>query len=179
MKKIITIVIMFLAIITLAAAPEGDTALTVATKIGGVTGLKISQENPITDWSTEGLIALGDYLTKEPLENLFVNLRTNKRISIAVHIDAPHMSNKDTMISYQISYVVTPDPEVEGVTVYKPVHSGIEAVNVPLVIFHGNLSAGMRIVSHGFSIDIDDDDYDNAIEGEYRATIQFNIVVGS
>lgn len=174
MKKAIAILLVLLVAGVMFGAE--DASLSVSTSINAVTGLKISQAAAITNWSTAGITQLSTALTATAVTDLFVNLQTNKKTSFTINIDAPHLTNSDNTITYIIPYVVTA-AESGGGTASAAVSSG--TVDQPLVTFGGNLGTGLRILNHGFSIDVDDTAYANAVEGSYAATIVFDIVVGS
>ena len=174
MKKAIAILLVLLVAGVMFGANEAS--LSVSTSISAVTGLKISQDAAITNWSTAGITTLSTPLTATAVTDLFVNLQTNKKTSFTINIDAPHLANNDNTITYKIPYVVTAAANGGG-TASAPVNSG--AVDQPLVTFIGDPGTGLRILNHGFSIDVDDSAYENAVEGSYAATIVFDIVVVS
>lgn len=177
MKKLLSILLVLLAATTLFAA--NDASLGIKTSITAVTGLKISQAAAISNWSTAGITELASPLTKTAVTDLFVNLRTNKKTAFTINIDAPSLVNTDSSVTYKVVYVVTPAAAVSGVTVGSAITSGETAVDKHLMTFAGDVGTGLRILSHGFSIDVDDTSYDNAVEGTYETTIVFDIVVGS
>ena len=174
MKKLITMILMLLVAFSLFAV--NDTQLQISTVITPVTGLKISQGAviPSASWESSGITELSSALTSVAVTDLFVNLRTNKKTSFTINIDAPHLASDG--ITYTIPYTVAAASTGHG-TAGSTINSG--TVDQALVTFAGDVGTGLRILSHGFTIDIDDDSYNNAVEGTYTATIVFDIVVGS
>lgn len=174
MKKAIAILLVLL--VAGAAFGANDASLQISSTINPVTGLKISQVSAITEWATAGISELTTPLTADAVTDLFVNLQTNKKTSFTINIDTPDLANTDTSITYTIPYTVTAAASGDG-TAAAAVSSG--TVDQPLVTFGGDTGTGLRILNHGFSIDVDDTAYANAVEGTYNTTIVFDIVVGS
>ncbi|MGE0073957.1 MAG: hypothetical protein AB7S52_01880 [Sphaerochaetaceae bacterium] len=173
MKKAIAILLVLL--VAGVAFGAAEASLQVSSSVTPLTGLKISQVSAISDWETAGIATLTTPLTGVPVTDLFVNLRTNKKTSFTINIDAPDLTNTDTSISYSIPYTVAATAG-DG-TAADAVASG--TVDQLLVSFDGDTGTGMRILSHGFTIDVDDTAYGAAVEGTYNTTIVFDIVVGS
>jgi hypothetical protein len=173
MKKLLSILLVLLAATTLFAA---DASLGLATTITGTYEMKISQASALTlsTFAAGGTSSLSS-LTSTAVTDLFVNIKTNKRNSIKINVTAPNLKSAGT--TYEMVYVVTPSAAVTGVTVASAITSATTPSAAELLTFATNSNTGLRVLSHGFGIDLDDEDYANAVEGDYTATITFDIVV--
>lgn len=174
MKKLLSILLVLLAATTLFAA--NDASLGLATTITGTYEMKISQASALTlaTFAAGGTSSLSS-LTSTAVTDLFVNIKTNKRNSIKINVSAPNLKSAGT--TYEMVYVVTPSAAVTGVTVGSAITSATTPSAAELLTFAVNNDTGLRVLSHGFGIDLDDEDYANAVEGDYTATITFDIVV--
>jgi len=166
------------------AATVDSAATQLTTSVTGVAGVKLSQgaTNPINSvatfasaTSTPEVAFTAAALT---VSNLYFNLRTNK--TPTYNIDLSGYALLDASVGTKIGYVVTPllgDGSAIGpLTVANTVVSGTPAT-ARLVTFAGSTSAGMRVLSQNFKIEVNTVDYAAATEGSYAATLTINLVV--
>lgn len=155
--------------------------LELKTTVNGVAELKISRGTPNPISSVSSFVTtpnVGEVNFSEgslSVSDLYINVRTNKTLAYTINISGLPLATTGGATT-KIGYTITP---LTGAGNNKPaitVPSGAtEAISGDLVSFTGS-TTGMRVLSHGFSIVLNEADFANASDGGYTSILTINLV---
>lgn len=163
MKKIknVLLVLLMLVVANTMGFAAVEKQFEVNTSIPGVLELKVSTYETVALSAWSGLTDLTAVsLTHKDAIQLYLHIRNNQRSTITVKATIPHMAAVDT--TYVIPYTLNGLASTMVAT----------EQTVATITYANN---GMRIDTVGFSINPDDNAFENAAAGSYKSMITFNV----